>query len=134
MNLKDQIESLKKQKDNAYWERNQLVAVLSRLFPSYLTKHPETDQNWDDDWRTIVVINIPVITRDCTGRKIDYTETKQLTWHIHDSEVTLFDHLIYQDNEWDGHNTEEKYRRLRLIDLNKARKLLINYLENVNND
>ena len=48
-----------KAKNQAYWERNQLVAALSKIFPSHLAKHPESDKEWENDWRTIVVIYLP---------------------------------------------------------------------------
>ena len=129
--MSKKIDQLIKDKNNAYWERNQLVVVLSKLFPSYLTKHPETDQNWDSDWRTIVVINIPVQIYDVCGKELrGVTEFYQFTWHIHDSEVALFDHLNYQDNKWDGHTTEEKYKRLRQISIKEA----LNYFRDKSND
>ena len=127
---------LEKAKNNAYWERNQLVAALSKLYPSNLSKHPEDDREWEDDWRTIVTIYIPcadyeqkidsndphaIFHTGIDGDKVFY----QLTWHIHDSDRPLFDHLSYApikksnfgylNNEWDGHTTEEKYRRLRTL-------------------
>lgn len=94
-------EQLEKAKDSAYWERNQLVAALSKLFPSHLAKHADNDPEWEEDWRTIVCIHLP---------------TGQVTWHIHDSEVGYFDHLLYKENHWDGHSAEEKYRRLRKLE------------------
>ena len=103
----EEIEKLKKQKDNAYWERNQLVSALSRLFPSFLSKHPEEDKEWDDDWRTIVIIKLP------TNKAAEKEINQQLSWHIHDTDIPMFDHLQYRDFGWDGHTTEEKYRRLR---------------------
>lgn len=140
-----QDDQLKREKDNAYWERNQLVAALSKMFPSHLAKHPEEDKDWEEDWRTIVVVylnadddvnkNFRVSERTVT--KIMGSPYYQLTWHIHDSEIPLFDHLTYQtilndeqvniQNQvtsydwqntkfiWDGHTTEEKYRRLRSL-------------------
>lgn len=147
-----EIETLKKQKDGAYFERNQLVSALSKLFPAHLAKHPEEDKEWDYDWRTIVVIKLPVsMCKDEAerhyevrhtdhergqrliagsneiglGRKLDPAEEPiekgyyQLSWHIHDSEIPLFDHLTYQAFEWDGHLNEDKYRRLRLLDKQK---------------
>jgi hypothetical protein len=96
--LIENLYDLRKQKDAAYSERNKLVAVLSKLFPSYLAKHEESDKTWDDDWRTIVVIEAP---------------TGQCSWHIHDDETSLFKHLEYKDDYvWDGHTTEEKYKRI----------------------
>jgi len=107
-------------KDNAYWERDQLVCALSKLYPSWLERHPESDKSWEDDWRWIVFIVIP-------GKEV-YWEMKyvqggfrvkkprQLSWHIHDSELPEFMHLKYKTgNSWDGHTTKEKYERLKKI-------------------
>jgi hypothetical protein len=84
-------------KNQAYQERNLLVAALSKLFPAYLGRHIG-DEDWDDDWRNIVFISLP---------------TGQVSWHIHDSELGLFEHLKgIIGPGWDGHSTEEKYARL----------------------
>ena len=89
---------LVEEKHNAYAERNKLVAALSKLFPSHIMQHEATDKDWEDDWRNIVCIELP---------------TGQCTWHIHDSELPLFVHLPRVDtNCYDGHSTEEKYKRL----------------------
>lgn len=87
-------------KNIAYRERNQLVAFLSKLYPSHLAEHPIEDENWEKDWRTIICIHSPA---------------GQLTWHIHDSEADLFFHLGDGHNHWDGHTTEEKYKRLSFL-------------------
>ena len=92
------------QLDAVYKERNALVCALSKVFPSYLMEHPKDDASWDPEWRTIVCINGP---------------NGQMTWHIHSSELRDFErHLPWSDvNDWDGHTTEEKYRRLANIPL-----------------
>lgn len=96
--LTKQNDELTKQKDAAYAERNRLVAVLTKLFPAYLGKHPEEDKEWEDDWRNIVFLNIP---------------SGQCTWHVHDSEMWMFKHLEFVETaKWDGHTTAEKYERL----------------------
>jgi len=95
--LQKEITQLTKDKNQAYYERDQLVCALSKLFPSHLTKHPESDLTWERDWMNIVCIHLP---------------TGQATWHIHDSEVVYFDHLKFEPNHWDGHTTEEKYNRI----------------------
>lgn len=103
------------QKNGAYSERNALVAFLSKLYPSHLARHDENDISWDDEWRWIVCVHAG------TGL--------QMTWHIHDSEYPNFSHLIRSTehkigdegifflapNDWDGHSTEEKYRRLSVL-------------------
>jgi len=84
--------------DAVYTERNRLVALLASLYPSSLERHPEEDETWEDDWRWIVFIDVP---------------TGQASWHIHDSELCLFDHVVrFKGMQWDGHTTEQKYDRL----------------------
>lgn len=91
------IVELEEWKNRAYSERDKLVAALSKLFPASLELHPENEA-WEDDWRWIVFIDLP---------------TGQATWHIHDSELPMFDHLPrLAGRKWDGHTTEEKYQRL----------------------
>ena len=88
----------KNERDAVYHERAQLVSFLSHLYPSYLTRHPEHEE-WELDWRQIVVVDSPA---------------GQLSWHIHDSELPLFDHLEVRTNTWDGHTTTQKYERLAI--------------------
>lgn len=98
LKLSEEKINLTVQKNQAYAERNKLVAALSKLFPASLERHPDEDTTWEDDWRWIVFIELP---------------TGQATWHIHDSELSLFDHLARNcGQKWDGHTTEEKYQRL----------------------
>jgi hypothetical protein len=114
--MKD-TEQLEKEKNQAYWERNQLVAALSKIFPSHLAKHPESDKEWDKDWRTIVVIYLPADkNKEFAGLKDSPICDYQMTWHIHDHDIPMFDHLNYDYFYcWDGHSTEEKYKRLRKV-------------------
>ncbi len=84
-----------------YRERDQLVAALSKFVPSHLARHDGDD--WEDEWRNIVCVHLP---------------SGLATWHIHDSELPLFEHLgATTRNHWDGHSTEEKYRRLSTLDV-----------------
>lgn len=85
-------------KNTAYSERDRLVCAISKIFPSWLERHPLSDTTWEDDWRWIVFVQFP---------------TGQASWHIHDSEEIWFDHLERRDgNSWDGHSTAEKYARI----------------------
>ena len=84
-------------KNVAYSERDMLVALISKVFPSYLTKHDPNYEDWDREWMNICVIDMP---------------TGQCSWHTKDNELPLFSHLKYKENNWDGHTTIEKYIRL----------------------
>lgn len=97
--LRDENAELFKTVQIAYRERNQLVAALSKVFPSVLA--PATDA--EPGWSTVVMIQLP---------------TGQVSWHIKDSEIPeFFSHLVRDTNAtWDGHTTEEKYRRLNALE------------------
>ena len=94
-----EVEQLQNKSDGAYSERNKcvaLVVVFARNlgYDVWLGKH--VGEDWDDDWRNIVFVELP---------------TGQVSWHVHDSELKLFEGLEYKDRSWDGHTTEEKYDR-----------------------
>lgn len=102
------IEALEGQKNAAYKERDMLVCLLSKIFPAWLVRHPESDKEWEDDWRWIVFILLP---------------TGQASWHIHDSELEWFKHLENRKQEWDwdGHTTEQKYERVMEVSPSQCR-------------
>lgn len=95
----ESVKAVIQQKDAAYKERNALVALLSKVFPAWLERHPEDDKDWEDDWRWIVFIELP---------------TGQCSWHIHDSEYPAFAEYLNEKKgpSWDAHTTEEKYKRI----------------------
>lgn len=88
--------------DSVYDERARVLAVATKMAQSLglrcgLARHPDSDETWDDDWRTIVFLDLP---------------TGQASWHLHDSQVAHFDHLgPYDGGPWDGHSTVDKYDR-----------------------
>lgn len=89
------------ERDAAYVERNRLVAALARIFPAWLADHRDIQgEKWDPEWRTVVFIDGP---------------TGQLSWHLHDSDVPLFEGLPRSQNTWDGHTSAEKYERVARI-------------------
>ena len=91
----------RRQKDGAYSERNKLVSAMSKVFPSWLQDHDINDTAWEKDWRNIVFISLP---------------TGQASWHLHDSELSMFTHLSRLcGNSWDGHTNEQKYERLAAL-------------------
>lgn len=101
-------------KDQAYWERNQLVAALSKIYPSSLGKHPISDKTWDKDWRNVVYITIPVECVHFLPMSLPYiVKPLQLSWHLHNDDVVYFKHLRRSKTKWDGHTTDQKYDRLK---------------------
>lgn len=101
--LLDRLSELEDQKNFAYKERNYLVSLVAKMAIALggkagLGKHDPNDNDWDVDWRTIVFIDIPSVG--------------QCSWHVHDSEVGLFNFLDEYDEKWDGHSTEDKYNRI----------------------
>ena len=97
--MRDRIEDLtaerdrlREAKDQAYLERNHLVALLAGMFPSGLKR---TDiPGWDAEWHGAVYIDFP---------------WGQASWHYHDSQAHLFAHLPPYPGEWGGHTTDHKY-------------------------
>ena len=78
--------------NNAYRERNQLVALLSTLFPSGKAK--TAIEGWDEAWHGCVYIDFP---------------WGQASWHYHTDDEWMFAHLPPYTKVWDGHTTEAKY-------------------------
>lgn len=92
------VKPLEQAKNEAYHERNQLVAALSKLFPAYITR---TDiPGWDASWHGCVYINLP---------------SGQISYHYHDSEHYLFADLPIFTGEWDGHDKDTVHRILQSI-------------------
>ena len=92
-------DALAESKNTAYRERDELVALISKLYPSHLAQH-EGDE-WDDEWWMIVCVHTPA---------------GQAAWHVHwQTEYALFAHLAERPTDWDGHTTEQKYDRLRSL-------------------
>lgn len=79
---------------SVYRERAHLVAFLTTLYPSVGAYNDPDEPEY-----MVVYIETPV---------------GQMSWHIHPDDVDLFDGLeIVPEHRWDGHSTEEKYRKLR---------------------
>jgi hypothetical protein len=77
----------------AYRERAQLVALLAAIYPASWNYSDPDEPEW-----AVVYVGLP---------------TGQASWHVHADDMGLFSH-VRRDNatRWDGHSTEEKYRRI----------------------
>lgn len=99
-------ENLIKEKDDIYWERNRLAAILARVFPSYL-RMSLTAEEW-----SCVYINLP---------------SGQISFHIPENEIIQFIGLERNAPiEWDGHSDEEKWKR--------TLKFISQYYQDKNNE
>jgi hypothetical protein len=74
------------------------VALLARIYPSGIRR--TEIEGWDPEWHGCVYIELP---------------TGQASWHYHDNEAHLFSDLPPFDGKWDGHTTEQKYRRVHAV-------------------
>lgn len=102
-NAKIALLNAEEAKNAAYKERNQLVALLSKMYPSHLCRHDANDKAWDNAWRWIVCVHIPM-----EGKEF------HATWHIQDDELdAYFSHLPIKPNDWMGDTTEQKYAELK---------------------
>jgi len=84
-----------KEKDGAYFERNNLVAALARLYPSGIRK--TNILGWEEDWHGCCFVDLP---------------TGQISYHYHDNHAYLFKDLPSYEKEWDGHEKETVHKRL----------------------
>lgn len=80
--------------DSLYRERAHLVAHLSTVYPSVGCYNDPEEPGW-----LVVFIETPV---------------GQMSWYIAPDDTDLFEGICIVDKyEWDGHSTDEKYRKLQ---------------------
>lgn len=82
--------------NNAYAERDKCLALLTKMAQKLGLETGIRIDDLDPSW-PIVYIDLP---------------SGQVSWHIQESELSWFTHLSSYSRDWDGHNTEEKYRRV----------------------
>lgn len=82
-----------------YYERDQCVVGLAKLAQDYgLNCGIGKDENAESpEWENVVYIDLPA---------------GQVSWHVPAREIHLFSFLDSYNGKWDGHDTEEKYRRV----------------------
>jgi hypothetical protein len=106
----------KKRKDDAYTERNRVVAAFAKLatimdWPVAVTR--TAIEGWSEDWHGCVFIDTP---------------QGQVSWHFHDSQADLFRALPHGPATWDGHTTPQKYERLEAL-VKYDRKINVSILQ-----
>lgn len=101
--LEEMLGEARRAKNDAYSQRNKLVAAFARMalklgWKAGVGQHQdEANKEWEDDWRTIVFVDTPA---------------GQVSWHFHDSETWMLEDLPKYRGKWDGHTDEEKWERL----------------------
>jgi hypothetical protein len=89
------------QTDDAYEQRNRLVAALARLVLATGGRaglRATAIDGWDAEWHNCCWIELP---------------TGQASWHFRDRELHLFEGLPNYPEDWDGHSTAAKHERLQ---------------------
>jgi len=76
-----------------YRERHHVIAHLAAAYPSVMMLNADPEE---PDW-PVLFVTLP---------------TGQVSWHIAPRDMDLFRHVRVGSAEWDGHDVEEKYRRL----------------------
>ena len=89
------VAELEAGKDEAYRQRNVLVAAIARLYPSGIRR--TNIEGWSEDWHGCVYIDLP---------------SGQISYHYHDSQSALFSALPTYTKDWDGHDKEAVENRL----------------------
>jgi hypothetical protein len=102
--LKKQLEQEKELRNAVYKERNLILALLVNYLKGGLTSDhigikEHVGEDWDDEWRHVLFIDLP--------------HGGQVSWHLYKDELVNFPGIGEYKGEWDGHDTEEKYRRVR---------------------
>jgi len=92
------VREMEKRKDQAYAERNHVVAAMARLFPSGTRRTDIT--GWSEDWHGCVYIDLP---------------TGQISYHYHDSQAPLFADLPPYTKDYDGHDKDTVHKRLAAL-------------------
>lgn len=104
MELEQENKKLRDNQDSVYKERNTLVALLARVYPSGIKK--TAIGGWGPEWHNCVYIELP--------------DGSQCSWHYHDRDSYLFEDLPPYEKEWDGHTTENKYFNIEQLILSGA--------------
>jgi len=76
-----------------YQQRDILVAVFARLWPSHLAPAQDSEEGW----RYVVCVHSP---------------KGQMAWHVADDELAFFRGLDIKPSDWDGHTSAQKTDRL----------------------
>lgn len=108
--------------EGVYAERTLLILALCALFPSGTKKAPV--RGMPREFENAVYIDTP---------------SGQMSWHFHKDDAAAFAHLPPYPGEWDGHSTNDKYRRLldpsfAVTEERKALHFYVNGFEMVGQD
>jgi len=100
--------------EGAYTERNRLVAFLADIFPASVFEDKGDDETPPSSIKTVYID----------------TPAGQMSWHFMPRDEHLFMHLPDFTGQYDGHTTEEKYRRLDTL----GREFVFDFTERADED
>lgn len=84
-----------------YKERDLLIRALSKAYPAHLMRHEGSKAGHA---KPVVCIVHPTVGQLCWTLMGGDEQARQ-----------MFRHLEWQDNDWDGHNTDDRNERLSAI-------------------
>jgi hypothetical protein len=95
------IDELREENATVYYERNLLVALLATIAEkagydvgTITDTHPDCPLQW----RNVVILELP--------------SGEQISFHMPDRDAWMLRHLKSYPAIYDGHTTEEKYKRI----------------------
>jgi len=80
----------------AFRQRDELLRLLSVIYPAHLCRRTPDDKS-DADWPALLCIHLP---------------TGNVMYHIHEYHLSLFVHLVCGSNDWDGVGIDVRSKRL----------------------
>lgn len=97
-----ELDAARRERDGAYGERAQLLAWLASLHPSTTVITTAADVTDEDGWQLLYLV----------------AGGWQMSWHIAPRDTALFKYVTAVEPsderaKWDGHDTEQKYERIR---------------------
>jgi hypothetical protein len=95
--LQGKLETMHLKVDKAHSERNMLVALLSKIYPSVR----DIDQKMKKGlYENVIYIQTPL---------------GQISYHIAKDHMEYFEDLEIKKDAWDGHTTEQKKDRVKRL-------------------
>lgn len=99
--LYNTIDELRTQLDMVYYQRNLALAVIAQCKePDRVGMAEDADPDCPKGWRTVLYLEYG---------------NDQISFHIPDHDVWMFRRIPAYEGKWDGHDVQEKNRRMEKL-------------------